>query len=376
MTGDTRVRVLTPHGSGAIATVEVIGTKAWKYARELFRPVGQPLPETADLHRFWFGKLGTGAGDEVILAVPTNEPEVSVEIHCHGGRRVVQWVVEQFTAKGCIHEDATADDSDPWQLLTRANTLRTASILLDQAQGVFDAAIHRIQGLLHSDPDAAVKPLHELVRYAGVGRHLVEPWKVVIAGPPNVGKSSLVNALAGFQRTIVSEVAGTTRDAVTVQVAFDGWPVELTDTAGLRNAEGLEAEGIERARRVLREADLIVWVMDSSQPELILPDEETAAIARLPLSEWLFVMNKLDLSTTFPTETSRQAIRVSATTKEGILEFIAAIASKLVPNVPSPLAAVPFTPRLADLVIAAQAALSHDRIEETIALIHNCIPSD
>ena len=66
---------------------------------------------------------------------------------------------------------------------------------------------------------------------------------MVVAGPPNVGKSSLVNALAGYQRAVVSEVAGTTRDVVTVQLAFDGWPVELTDTAGLRDAAGPRSRG-------------------------------------------------------------------------------------------------------------------------------------
>ena len=83
---------------------------------------------------------------------------------------------------------------------------------------------------------------------------------MVVAGAPNVGKSSLVNALAGFQRSVVSEIAGTTRDVVSVQLAFDGWPVELTDTAGLREAEGLEAEGVARANRALAEADLVLWV--------------------------------------------------------------------------------------------------------------------
>ncbi|HEV3386889.1 MAG TPA: GTPase, partial [Gemmata sp.] len=291
MNGDTRVEMLTPPGTGAIATVEVSGPRAWELVHNLFQPAGKPLPDTPQLNRFWFGRLGTAVSDEVILAVIAIEPVVRVEIHCHGGRRVVQWVVEQFTSRGAVVTESKFDESDPWQLLTRTQTLRTASIMLDQAHGAFSTAIQRIQELLGSNPKAAAGSLHELVRFAGIGRHLVEPWKVVIAGPPNVGKSSLMNALAGYQRAIVSEIAGTTRDVVTVPVAFDGWPVELTDTAGLRTAGGLEAEGIARAKKVLGEADLAIWVMDSSQEKPAYPDAETAAVARLPLTCWLIVLN-------------------------------------------------------------------------------------
>ncbi len=376
MSGDTRVAVMTPPGTGAIATVEVSGPRAWGIVQRIFRPVGKPLPETPELNRFWFGNLGGGVGDEVILAVTSLEPVVSVEIHCHGGRRVVQWVVEQLVAAGCVEVGTEADNSDPWQLLTKAPTLRTASILLDQAHGAFTDANTRILELLDSNPKAAIEPLHQLVRFAGIGRHLVEPWKVVIAGPPNVGKSSLVNALAGYQRSIVSEIAGTTRDVVTIRVAFDSWPVELTDTAGLRDAEGLEAEGIERARRVLREADLIVWVIDSSQLELVFPEPETAAIAKLPVDEWLFALNKSDLSTQSQPDCPKDAIRVSATTKDGIAELISAIASRLAPVVLSPGAAIPFSPRIADLVIAAHDALSHNRIPEAIKLLRDCQHGD
>lgn len=98
---DTRVAVLTPAGTGAIATVAVTGPRAWDIARRHFRPAsGKSLPETPELHRFWFGKLADG--DEVVLAVKAVGPEPAVEVHCHGGRRVVRWVVELFL--GCGRE--------------------------------------------------------------------------------------------------------------------------------------------------------------------------------------------------------------------------------------------------------------------------------
>ncbi|MBA4066293.1 MAG: hypothetical protein C0501_21770 [Isosphaera sp.] len=355
----TRVAVLTPPGTGAIATVAVSGPRAWEFARRLFRPAGQPLPDAPDLHRFRFGRLGDGAGDEVILAV--TRPD-AVEVHCHGGRRVVRWVVEQFLALGAT-EPAPAPGQTPGDLLQFAPTLRTASILLDQLHGAFATAVRRALDLLGPGPrhcgafNDAFALVRDLARFAPVGRHLVDPWKVVVAGPPNVGKSSLVNALAGYQRAVVSPVAGTTRDAVRVQLAFDGWPVELTDTAGLRDADGLEAEGIERARRALAAADLVLWVGDDTRPPVA-----QAVGAR----GWVKVWNKADLLVGPP-----PGLGVSALTGAGVPDLVAAVVRRLVPDPPPPGAAVPYTPELADRVEAASAADPADLAR----LLRACLPA-
>src|SRR5207244_7282248 len=92
--------------------------------------------------------------------------------------------------------------------------------------------------LANYDLAETTRLLEALVRYVDVGRHLTAPWKVAVIGPPNVGKSSLVNALAGFQRSIVAPTPGTTRDLVTTLIAVDGCPAGLIDTAGLRDARG------------------------------------------------------------------------------------------------------------------------------------------
>ena len=230
MTGPT-VRVLTPPGTGAIATVEVRGPEAWAAVRSRFTPVpGKSLPDSPLLYRAWVGSLGDGSyADEVVVAVKQLDPEPVVEVHCHGGRRVVQWVSELLGKSSPVKPRCL----DPWTFLPHALTLRTASILLDQCHGAFDRAVVDTLQTLESNPQDAGSEFDALATLCPLGRHLIAPWRVVIAGEPNVGKSSLVNALAGFQRSIVSASAGTTRDVVSTLTAIAGWPVELLDTAGL-----------------------------------------------------------------------------------------------------------------------------------------------
>jgi tRNA modification GTPase len=359
----TRVAVLTPPGTGAIATVAVTGPRAWENARQLFRPAGTvSLPDVPPLHRFWFGTLADG--DEVVLAVTQTEPEVRVEVHCHGGRQVVRWVVEQFESGSAACGVAAHSTPQAADLLQRAPTLRTASILLDQYLGAFDAAVCVILAKL--DAGAITIPeLETLASFAPVGRHLVEPWTVVVAGPPNVGKSSLVNALAGYQRAVVSEVAGTTRDVVTTAVAFDGWPVELADTAGLRRAAGLEAEGIDRAARFIRDADLVLWVLDATAPEPVLPEQP----------EPLLVVNKVDRPPAWDLSRVPDAIRISAATGDGVAGLTAAVARSLVPNPPPPSAAVPYTPQLAALVEAARDAFADGRRTDAAIILRSTVPA-
>ncbi len=365
---DTAVSLLTAPGAAAIAVVEVRGPQAYALAKQLFTPAGKPLPEQPEIGCFWFGTLGK---DEVLLSV--TEPD-AVEVHCHGGPRVVRWVVEQFTANGAEERTPLGSSRVPrltcsgslgwtrgaaegFELLQRAPTLRTASILLDQLNGAFAAEVRRILVLLESDPASALLPLR-LFAHTGrtVGRHLIEPWKVVIAGPPNVGKSSLVNALAGYQRAVVSDVAGTTRDAVGVRVAFDGWPVELVDTAGLRDAEGLEAEGIERAKRVLGEADLVLWVLDATADVPVWPSAQEVSGGR----RLFYAVNKCDRESGWDIALAAGSdpTLVSAATGHGLDALVADVCRRLVPDVPSSGAAVPFTPRLIGLVDTAHRTLT------------------
>src|SRR5207248_5393874 len=165
--------------------------------------------------------------------------------------------------------------------------------------------------------------LQSLDRLAGLGRHLTVPWRLVVAGAPNVGKSSLINALAGYQRCVVAATPGTTRDVVTTSLAIDGWPVEIADTAGLRTAlADLEQQGIGLARQAVATADLCLWVLDASAA-LVWPEFSIANVC--------FVINKVDLEAAWDLEQANHAVRVSALTGSGLAGLCAAISQRLVP---------------------------------------------
>ena len=184
---------------------------------------------------------------------------------------------------------------------------------------------------------------------------------MVLGGAPNVGKSSLVNAILGFPRSITAPTPGTTRDAVTALTAFDGWPVELTDTAGVRDAAtGLEAQGVERARTAWAGADVCVWVLDGSQA-LVLPPPALAC----PVVP---VVNKIDLPPAWSLEMlpwdESAVVRVSARTGEGIAALIERVAKCLVPHPPPPGAAVPFTEGIIAELRSAERAWAAGQVDE------------
>lgn len=336
----TTCTLLTPPCAGAIATLAVEGPQAWPITRKLF---SKPLPEIPPRNCFWYGQLG---GDDVILA---GINENRVEIHSHGGRRIVLWIQKEFTDNGCEIQKQSSH-RDAWEIVQNARTLRTASILLDQANGAFDRAV---QAILDSP---SLEGFKTLAKFAHIGKHLIEPWRIAVAGKPNVGKSSLVNALMGYERAIVSPIAGTTRDVVSTFGAFDGWPVEISDTAGLRvTSDALEATGVKRARDVLLTADVVVWVTDATDP-----DEPEG-------SPSIVVANKCDLKTLLDYP------NVSAKTGHGIPGLIASIVRNIVPDPPQPGAAVPYTPELADKIVEAYIPATTGQFATACQILESCL---
>jgi tRNA modification GTPase len=238
--------------------------------------------------------------------------------------------------------------------LAEARTERTAAILLDQYQGALSRALGDVRGRLErNDLEGAGRRLEQLLERAPLGLHLVEPWRVVVAGPPNAGKSTLLNAMAGYARAIVDPQAGTTRDLVTAFTALEGWPVELGDTAGLREAaDPVERAGVDVARRSLAAADLALLVFDLSQPWSAADAELLAAHP-----EAIVVHNKADLAG--HADSARPAGRhVSALHKDGIEGLLHAIATRLVPDPPEPGTAVPFTPEQVDALVRASQVIA------------------
>jgi tRNA modification GTPase len=150
---------------------------------------------------------------------------------------------------------------------------------------------------------------------------LRDGYRIVIAGAPNAGKSSLLNALARRDVAIVSEEAGTTRDVIEVHLDLGGLPVIVTDTAGLREAEGaVEAEGIKRALARAGEADLVLWVVDSTAPQWDAPDTLIAAKAGK-----VSVLNKVDL---LKSPQIADSLAVSAKTGEGVAALVELLADR------------------------------------------------
>ncbi|MBL9124133.1 MAG: 50S ribosome-binding GTPase, partial [Planctomycetaceae bacterium] len=230
------------------------------------------------------------------------------------------------------------------EALVHARTERTASILLDQAEGALGRELAAaLAALAAGDETVAANRLDELLRHARLGGRLVEPFRVVLVGAPNAGKSSLVNALMGFQRSIVHAQPGTTRDLVTATTALEGWPVELIDTAGLREADDpLEQAGIARAVDQSHGADLVLLVIDRSRNDAL-----PAFANRAGWAELVVVHNKCDLPPggreRDPSSAGLPCCLTSAATGEGIERLLQMIAARLVPQPPLPGAAVPFT---------------------------------
>jgi tRNA modification GTPase len=362
----TLVAVLTPPGSAAIATLALRGPAAWDVLAGLFRPRGSTKtwpPPGADAGQIYLGRFGLDApgapADDIVLSVHQTSPEPWLELHAHGGVEVVRWLVESLQARGAVictwqqlqtSTGTTTLQAAALKALTQAPTARTAAILLDQYHGALARALNAVLlALDNGDSASANSMLASLTRYSRLGCHLTTPWRVAVLGAPNVGKSSLVNALAGFQRSIVTATPGTTRDVVSTQLAIDAWPVELLDTAGIRDAPtGLEQAGIVLANEAARQADLCLWLVDAA-------DEHVPCTPSVPAAR--VVINKIDLPAAWDLGLLPDAVRVSARTGAGLAQLCDAISSWLVPDPPLSGSAVPFSAPVAEVLEKIHEAL-------------------
>jgi len=376
---------MTAVGRGAVATVLADGPGALAAVGRHFVPKGRiPLAE-CPADRPLFGRFGP-AGEEVVVH---RQDADKVLLHCHGGWAAVSMVIELLCSEGgkaiawqqwVRQQHSGLHQYQQWQAeahiaLANARTERTAAILLDQMCGALARELAEVQELIDSGQRAsAAKRLAMLAQRYRIGAHLVQPWRVVLAGGVNAGKSSLLNALAGYARAIVHPMPGATRDTLTAATAFDGWPMELCDTAGLRETEDpIERIGVTRAWQTIADSDLVVWVFDlstcwSEQHKSIIasmsdldeqlrsrvapllppthlkqPSTGTSAGHPAEAKPLLLVYNKSDLPQSFrPPQGGALTCAVSGA---GVAELAEAIVAALVRDPPPPGAGVPITPQ-------------------------------
>lgn len=370
------VSLLTPYGRGAVAVVQIQGEGAAAAVDQFFHARSKRPLASLPIGRIAFGSWqapGESAGEELVAV---RRSEQVVEVQCHGGRAAVDAVRKCLVAAGFESTNwrtpaiAEADDCLAAAAMTKlpfAVTLRTAAILLDQVHGALHRELEAIAALLDSDraTDAQAR-LDALLALAPIGRHLTDYWQVALVGKPNAGKSSLMNALVGFQRAIVHDAPGTTRDALMQQTAIDGWPIELIDTAGVRETTSpLEAAAIEVSRKEAIRAGLILHVCDASiEPQVEAPLEMETA-------KTLTVWNKADLVPPDwqPKASDSPAVVVSAATGYGIPELLAAIVERLVPETPPAGAAIPLTGRQIGILTAAAESLRSGNRSEAKRLL-------
>lgn len=338
---DTIAAIATAPGEGAISIVRLSGPETFSLANRLFRGPS-PAPSSRSAGTFVHGQIiapdSQESLDDVLLLIfrapHSYTGEDAVEIQCHGGSQAARRILEALLAAG-------ARQADPGEFTKRAflngridltqaeavldliharseRAARLATAQLEDALGIRIRSLYDDLLAISSDIESMLDfPDDELpqsitndmvARLKSVSREiqlLLDTWQeghvlregaqIVIAGAPNVGKSTLLNLLAGRDRAIVSPHPGTTRDTIEEMVALQGYPLQLVDTAGLRDAPcEIEQEGIRRTHHALTRADLCICIIDASRN---LSADESSFLASHKPQKLMVLLNKSDLGT-------------------------------------------------------------------------------
>ena len=328
----TFVTLMTADAPGAIAVLRLWGDNPLGAADHLFQPKrghrGLTQSRPGELRLGWFG-----ADEVVATVVETGEDRrAEVEIQGHGSRALVQLILQQLE-----EIDVKVADKNLYQQhhgtgwlerlalehLGRATAPKAAEVLYSQSAGALRDELLQVKGELElGELAAAANRLGNLMTTARWGTRLSQGLQVALAGAPNVGKSTLVNALAGYERVLVSPVAGTTRDLVDVALTIHGWPVVVTDTAGLRDETGdpLEAAGMALARSRQSRSDLVIRLFEAGGVMDESPQND----------DQLNVLTKMDLC---PGDVAQSGglLAISAQTGQGLDVLMREIVGRLIP---------------------------------------------
>jgi tRNA modification GTPase len=370
---DTIAAVSTSPGRGGIGIVRLSGPAALSIADQMVR-MRQPLEHArARLADVLDAVAGEGSGAQIDEAVVTYfaaphsyTTEDVVEIACHGAPVVLEFLLRravelgarlaepgEFTQRAFLSGRLDLTQAEAVRDLIEAQTLTQARQAASQMGGALSRRVAPVKqslvelialleaGIDFAEDDVEVTSGVEIARrirelagtLAGLeasfarGRIVHDGLTLAIVGRPNAGKSSLFNRLVERDRAIVTAIPGTTRDLVTERISLDGIPLELVDTAGLREAaEEVEQLGIARSREALADAALVLIVLDATQP---LNDEERKLLSVVRERPAVVVINKTDLRaadqaqwTPIPTErTEPEVVHTSALTGEGITDL-------------------------------------------------------
>ena len=348
---DTIAAISTPLGEGAIAIVRLSGDEALQIANKMYR--GKDLT-AVDSHTIHYGRIVEPDTEEMIEEVmvsvmkgpKTFTREDVVEINCHGGLASVNRLLElalyhgarlaepgEFTKRAFLNGRIDLSQAEAVMDLIRAKTDKAMHVAVRQLDGKLSKLITRLRqqlietvahvevnidypeyddveemtlNLLKERIALVSEEITKLLAMARQGKILREGISTAIIGRPNVGKSSLMNALVQENKAIVTDIPGTTRDIIEEYVNVRGVPLKLVDTAGIRETEDLvEKIGVERSRQVLNEADLILLVLNNND---VLTDEDRQLLEIVRDMEVIVLINKTDLEATLDHEEVKRLI--------------------------------------------------------------------
>lgn len=374
-TDDTIAAIATAPGTGAIGVVRVSGPQAITIAAALFQPRGDSDVANVPGGRFLVGWVVDDgeALDEGVLLVFRAPASITgqdvVEFQVHGGPAVVRAVVAaclrrgarpagpgEFTLRGFLAGKLDLAQAESVQLLVNARSeaarrhagiglagglSRRIDAIQARLSGVYAAVLAMLdypeEGVPETDVaaplDAALREIDALLATARAGRAARTGASLALVGRPNAGKSSLLNALLGFDRALVSEVPGTTRDYLEAPLELGRVSVNAIDTAGLRaTPDALEEAGVRLARDLARGADVVVAVIDGARP---LDAEDHALVTELAGPRTLWVASKADLAPTWTAQELgvRGLVRVSAVDGSGLVTLREALEAAVVGDV-------------------------------------------